>query len=327
MESVRSALADVSVVLLTPFSEDDSIDARTFSDLTYAAVRAGVGSVVTASSVGEFYSLNRVEWRHLLRSAIEVVESSTTVVFAGVGHDLATAVEMTREAEDLGAAAVMVHPPPHAFVTPEGYEAYLSAIGQAASIGVIPYLRSPLPADVLTRVCALENVIGMKFAIADPVMIGDWHRVVRDVDGDFVFSCGLAERWAPAMWALGATGFTSGLANLAPEVAVRFLGDLRSGDATRVLDTWSRIEPLERLRNRDGGGQNVSVLKAACTVRGMSVSKAVRPPALAIETSEMPDIEAVVVALGDMPAASKGPMLATAADAPRTEGSKEHSPA
>jgi 4-hydroxy-tetrahydrodipicolinate synthase len=191
VKSVRSALADVSVVLVTPFSEDDSIDARTFSDLTYAAVRADVGSVVTASSVGEFHSLKRVEWRYLLRSAIEVVESSTTVVFAGVGHDLATAVEMTREAEDLGAAAVMVHPPPHAFVTPEGYEAYLSAISRAVSIGVIPYLRSPLPADVLARVCALENVIGMKFAIADPVMLGVWHQVVQDVDGDFVFSCGL----------------------------------------------------------------------------------------------------------------------------------------
>lgn len=299
MKRVRSALADVSVVLLTPFSEDDSIDVKAFSDLTYAAVRAGVGSVVTASSVGEFYSLNRVEWRHLLRSAIEVVGSSTTVVFAGVGHDLATAVEMSREAEDLGAEAVMVHPPPHAFVTPEGYEAYLSAISRAVSIGVIPYLRSPLPADVLTRVCALVNVLGMKFAIADPVMLGVWHRVVQDVDGDFVFSCGLAERWAPAMWALGATGFTSGIANLAPEVAVGFLSDLRSGDATRIQATWSRIEPLERLRNRDGGGQSVSVLKAACAARGLSVSKAVRPPASAIETPEMPDIEAAVAALGE----------------------------
>lgn len=299
MKSVRSALADVSVVLVTPFSEDDSIDARAFSELADAAVHAGVGSVVTASSVGEFYSLNRAEWRHLLRSAIEVVESRTTVVFAGVGHDLATAVEMTGEAEDLGAAAVMVHPPPHAFVTPEGYEAYLSAISRAVSIGVIPYLRSRLPADVLTRVCALENVIGMKFAIADPVMLGVWHRVAQDIDGDFVFSCGLAERWAPAMWALGATGFTSGIANLAPEVAVRFLGDLRSGDAARIQDTWSLIEPLERLRNRDGGGQSVSVLKAACAARGLSVSRTVRPPASAIEPQEMPDIEAAVAALGE----------------------------
>jgi 4-hydroxy-tetrahydrodipicolinate synthase len=296
--SARSALADVSVVLVTPFSEDDSIDASAFSDITAAAVRAGVGSVVTASSVGEFYSLNRIEWTHLLRSAIEVVGSSTTAVFAGVGHDLASAVEMSREAEDLGGAAVMVHPPPHAYVTPEGHEAYLGAISRAVSIGVIPYVRSPLPADVLTRLCALENVIGMKFAIADPVTLGVWHQVVQDVDGDFVFSCGLAERWAPAMWASGATGFTSGIANLAPEVAVRFLGDLGSGDATRIRDTWSRIEPLERLRNRDGGGQSVAVVKAACAVRGMSVGTAVRPPASAIETSEMPDIEAAVSALG-----------------------------
>ena len=298
MDHVRSALADVSVVLVTPFSDDDSIDVTTFSDLTHAAVRAGVGSVVTASSVGEFYSLNRVEWRLLLRSAVEVVGSSTTAVFAGVGHDLATAVELTREAEDLGAAAVMVHPPPHAFVTPAGYEAYVSRISRAVSIGVIPYLRSPLPTDVLTRVCALENVIGMKFAIADPVMLGVWHRVAQDVDGDFVFSCGLAERWAPAMWPLGATGFTSGIANVAPEVAVGFLGDLRSGDATRIQDTWSLIEPLERLRNRDGGGQSVSVVKAACAARGLSVSTAVRPPASAVEGPEMPDIEAAVAALG-----------------------------
>ena len=300
MNNVRSALADVSVVLVTPFSEDNAIDVGTFSDLADAAVHAGVGSVVTASSVGEFYSLNRVEWTQLLQSAIEVVESSSTLVFAGVGHDLATAVEMTREAEDLGAAAVMVHPPPHAFVTPEGYAAYLSAISLAVSIGVIPYLRSPLSADVLARVCALENIIGMKFAIADPVMLGDWHRVVQDVDGDFVFSCGLAERWAPAMWGLGATGFTSGLANLAPEVAVTFLGDLRSGDETRIQNTWSRIAPVEQLRNQEGGGRSVSVLKAACAARGIPIGTAVRPPASGIAASQMPDIEAAVAALGHM---------------------------
>lgn len=325
--SARSALADISVVLVTPFREDDSIDAGAFSDLTDAVVRAGVGSVVTASSVGEFHSLTRVEWRHLLRSAIEVVESSTTPAFAGVGHDLATAVEMAREAEDLGAAAVMVHPPPHPFVTPEGYEAYLSTISGAVSIGVIPYLRSPLPDDVLTRICSLENVVGMKFAIADPVKLGDWHRVVQDIDGDFVFSCGLAERWAPAMWALGATGFTSGLANLAPEVAVRFLGDLRSGDATRIQDTWSRIAPLEQLRNHKGGGRSVSVLKAACAARGIPIGMAVRPPASAIAASQMPDVEAAVAVLGEMQTAVNSPMHATAAEAVETEDSTEHSAA
>jgi 4-hydroxy-tetrahydrodipicolinate synthase len=297
MESVRSALADVSVVLVTPFGEDGSIDVSTYSDVTDAAVRAGVGSVVTASSVGEFYSLSRDEWRRLLRSAVEAVASSTTAAFAGVGHDLETAVEMSREAEELGAVAVMVHPPPHAYVTPEGYEAYVSAIGRAVSIGVVPYLRSPLPPEILARVCAPENVVGMKFAIADPIVLGVWRGVAHDVDADFVFSCGLAERWAPAMWAHGATGFTSGLANLAPEVAVGFLGDLRSGEATRIRETWSRVEPLERLRNRDGGGLSVSVLKAACAARGLPVATAVRPPASAVEASAMPEIEAAVAAL------------------------------
>jgi hypothetical protein len=38
-------------------------------------------------------------------------------------------------------------------------------------------------------------------------------------------------------------------------------------------------------------------------------------------------IEAVVAALGDMPTALNGPMHATAAEAVRTEGFKEHSAA
>jgi 4-hydroxy-tetrahydrodipicolinate synthase len=93
-----------------------------------------------------------------------------------------------------------------------------------------------------------------------------------------LFICGLAEPWAPAMTALGAQGFTSGLVNVAPARSVAILAALRAGDMARANALIAQIAPFEALRAEEQNGANVSVVKAALALMHDDVGHA-RPPA------------------------------------------------
>src|SRR3546814_15352471 len=83
-----------------------------------------------------------------------------------------------------------------------------------------------------------------------------------------VWVCGLAEGWAPAFYAAGARGFTSGLVNVDPERSLAIWRALDGGrfDEARALIT--PIAPFETLRTKHNTGANATVVKEALTLGG-----------------------------------------------------------
>jgi 4-hydroxy-tetrahydrodipicolinate synthase len=88
---------------------------------------------------------------------------------------------------------------------------------------------------------------------------------------------GLAELTAPAFWALGARGFTSGLAGVAPELSLSMLAALRRGDPGAAMKAWAAARPFEELRAANASADNVSVVKEALAQLGVCRPD-VRPP-------------------------------------------------
>ena len=69
-----------------------------------------------------------------------------------------------------------------------------------------------------------QNVLAIKYAVPDPVRFAS---VARDAGLDrFTWIAGLAELHAPGYWAVGATGLTSGLVNVAPALSIAMLDAL-----------------------------------------------------------------------------------------------------
>ena len=70
-------------------------------------------------------------------------------------------------------------------------------------LGVVPYIRNPRigGAQIAELADACPNVIGVKYAVPDPVRFA---AVARDAGLDrFVWVAGLAELYAPAYFAVG----------------------------------------------------------------------------------------------------------------------------
>lgn len=275
-EAMRDRLAGVVAITVTPFDGDDRVDEAALMVITQRMVNAGVKVVTANGNTGEYYSLTAAERRQCLLAVAEA--ASGALVIGGVGGAGSDAVRAAREAWEGGADAVMVHQVPHPYITEAGWIAYHRAIAEAVpDLGLVPYIRSPhvTPAAVRELANQAPNFVGVKYALPDPVAFAS---MCAGVGGSpLVWIAGLAESYAPSLFATTATGFTSGLANVVPEIVVAFLDALRAHDSDATFRLWSQIREFEDLRARDGNALNVSVVKEALCQLGLS-GRSVRPP-------------------------------------------------
>ncbi|MEV8306487.1 dihydrodipicolinate synthase family protein [Streptomyces flavidovirens] len=266
---LKTALADVVAIPVTPFAADGNIDTTAHRALLRRLLDGGVRVLTPNGNTGEFYALTPEERRTVTELTIDEADGRATIL-VGVGHDIPTAVAAARHARDAGAAMVMVHQPVHPYISQDGWTDYHRAIAEAVpELGVVTYIRNPLlAADRLTALAdSCPNVIGVKYAVPDAARFGAF---ARDAGLErFVWIAGLAELYAPSYFATGATGFTSGLVNVAPAVSLGMLEALRAGDYAAAMKVWEQIRRFEELRADRQFADNVTVVKEALASLGL----------------------------------------------------------
>ncbi|MFE5397649.1 dihydrodipicolinate synthase family protein [Streptomyces sp. NPDC056568] len=292
-ETQRAALADVVAIPVTPFAEDGTVDAGTYRALLRRLLDGGITTLTPGGNTGEFYALTPAE-RTLVAELTAEEAGDRAAILVGVGHDVPTAVASARHARDLGATMVMVHQPVHPYVAQSGWVDYHRAIAEAVpALGVVPYIRNArLPGARLAELAdACPNVIGVKYAVPDAARFAAF---ARDAGLDrFVWIAGLAEPYAPSYFSAGATGFTSGLVNVAPAVSLNMIEALRAGDYAAAMKVWEQIRRFEELRAADGSANNVTVVKEALASLGLC-RREVRPPSRPLPEDERAEVALIV---------------------------------
>ena len=258
-ETLRRTLATVVAVPVTPLHAEGNPDWDTYAALTGRLIDGGITVITPNGNTGEFYALSRAE----ARQAIEVAATASRgriELLAGVGHDIAAAVEAAGHARDHGVRMIMIHQPVHPYVSAEGWVEYHAAIAGAHIAALAD--RAP-------------NIVGVKYGVRDATKFA---AVARDAGIDrFTWLAGAAELTAPAYWACGAHGFTSGLANVHPGLALSMLDALRANDFGAAMKVWESVRRFEELRLADANADNVSVVKEALAQLNLCRAD-VRPP-------------------------------------------------
>jgi 4-hydroxy-tetrahydrodipicolinate synthase len=278
---LRDRLASVIGIPVVPYDGDGRVDEERVARLADRLLDAGLTVLTPNGNTGEFYALSPAERRRVLE-IVAGVRRADTVIVAGVGLDLETAVVDARHAAGAGAHAVMVHQPVGPYLSAAGWVDYNAAVAASVpDLAVVPYVSTPMVSG--GHVAALAerapNVVALKYSVPDPVHFA----AVRDDAGhDLLWIAGLAESWAPAYWQAGARGFTSGLVNVAPQVSLALLAALRAGDAATVTSISRQVRPFEALRARNGSADNVSVVKEAMHQAGLC-DRSVRPPSSVLD--------------------------------------------
>jgi 4-hydroxy-tetrahydrodipicolinate synthase len=299
--TLRRALATAVVVPVTPYQADGNPDWDTYAALTARLIDAGISVITPNGNTGEFYALSQAEARQALETAAKVASAGgehSAEVLAGVGHDIATAIEAARHAQDHGVRMIMIHQPVHPYVSAEGWIDYHAAIaGAVPDLGVVLYIRDERRAghDIAQLVERSPNVIGVKYGVRDAIKFA---AVARDAGlGRLAWLAGAAELTAPAFWAVGARGFTSGLANVSPALALGMLEALRENDFQAAMQAWESARRFEELRLADGSADNVSVVKEALAQLGLCRAD-VRPPSRLLPADIKNQISGILTSWG-----------------------------
>jgi 4-hydroxy-tetrahydrodipicolinate synthase len=296
-QTLRHALATVVVVPVTPLHADGSPDWDTYAVLTRRLIDGGITTITPNGNTGEFYALSNAEARQALETAAKA-SSGRAELLAGVGHDIATAVESARHAQDQGARMIMIHQPVHPYVSKEGWIDYHAAIaGAVPDLGVVLYLRTEriTGAHIAALADRAPNVIGVKYGVRDATTFAG---VARDAGIDrFIWLAGAAELTAPAYYASGAHAFTSGLANVNPALALSMFDALRAGDFGAAMKVWESVRRFEELRGADSSADNVSVVKEALSQLGLCRAD-VRPPSRLLPAAIKEEITGILKSWG-----------------------------
>jgi 4-hydroxy-tetrahydrodipicolinate synthase len=297
LDTLRTALATVVVVPVTPFGPDGAPDLGTYAALASRVIDGGISVITPNGNTGEFYALSLPEACAVLETAA-VTARDRALVMAGVGHDIATAAELARHAASRGADMIMIHQPVHPYVSAEGWVDYHAAIaGAVPELGVVLYIRS----ERITghHIAALAdrapNVIGVKYGLRDASAFA---KVARDGGIDrFTWLAGAAELAAPSLWSAGARGFTSGLANVTTGIPLAMLDALRAGDYEVAMKAWEQSRRFEELRAADASADNVSVVKEALHQLGLCRPD-VRPPSRLVPAPVKAEISGILDSWG-----------------------------
>jgi len=275
IDELRQALTGISGILVTPFDADGGLAPARQKPIVERAIAAGVHMLTINGNTSEFYTLTIDEAETMVRAAAQRVDGRVPLI-AGIGRGIEDACRLARTSVAAGVDALMIHQPPDPFVSPRGMIAYVERVAEAAGgLPIVLYLRNDaIGTAAIAALCTVEGVIGVKWATPNPMRLAE---AMVACDPGIVWVGGLAEIWAPAFYAVGARGFTSGLINVWPERSVAIHAALETGDFAAARRLIAGMKAFEEIRAEEMSGANVTGVKAALQMTGLDCG-ATRPP-------------------------------------------------
>jgi 4-hydroxy-tetrahydrodipicolinate synthase len=272
---LSKALTGISGILVTPYDNAEEIAPRKLAPIIDRALAAGVHIPVVNGNTGEYYALTNDEACTMVREVAQMVDGRAPLL-AGVGRGIRDACALAKASAEAGADALMIHQPPDPFVSPRGTVDYVRAVRDASGgLPVMLYLRNDaMGPEGIARLCEVEGVKGVKWATPNPLNLA---RAIEAAPKDIVWVGGLAEVWAPPLYAVGARGFTSGLINVWPERSVAVHAALDAGNYGEANRLIAGMRAFEDIRAEEHNGTNVTGVKAALMAIGQDCGPT-RPP-------------------------------------------------
>ncbi len=160
------------VALVTPMHADGSLDWQALDALLDWHIESGTNGIVAVGTTGESATLAVDEHCEVIGRVIERVAGRIPVIAGTGGNATAEAVELTREAQALGADACLLVTPYYNKPTQEGLYQHYRHIAEAVSIPQILYnvpgrTGVDMLPETVARLADIDNITGIKEATGD----------------------------------------------------------------------------------------------------------------------------------------------------------------
>jgi 4-hydroxy-tetrahydrodipicolinate synthase len=165
-------LGEVLTAAVAPFDANGAVDYDRYRALCEFLVENGSDGVVVNGTTGEASTLSEEERIGLIEAALEAIGDRATVV-AGTGtNSTAHSVELTEQAHEAGAHAVLVVTPYYNKPPPRGVVEHFKAVAAATDRPVVAYnipgrVVINIEPETMAELAEIPNVTAVKQSNAD----------------------------------------------------------------------------------------------------------------------------------------------------------------
>jgi 4-hydroxy-tetrahydrodipicolinate synthase len=232
--------------LVTPF-KNGSVDEKAFRDLVEWQITEGTNGLVPVGTTGESPTLSHDEHKRVVEWCIDQADGRVPVIAGAGSNSTAEAIELSKHAEEEGAAAVLIVTPYYNKPTQEGMYQHFKAINDAIGIPIIIYNipgRSvvDMSVDTMKRLFDCKNISGVKDATASMMRVSQQREVLGP---DFNQLSG-EDGTCLGFMAHGGHGCISVTSNVAPRLCAEFQSACLKGDFAAALKLQDKLMPLHQ---------------------------------------------------------------------------------
>lgn len=230
--------------LVTPFL-NGQVNYPMAEVLLQRQINVGISAVVLCGTTGESPTLTDEEKLELVRRC-KACAGDRCKIIAGTGSNAtAHSVELSIQAQEAGADAVLVVSPYYNKATPEGLYAHYLSIAHAVKIPVIIYnvpsrTGVDIPVSVYQRLSRIPNIAGVKEAGTDITKIG---KIRRACGEDFCIWSGNDDFTVPIL-SMGGQGVISVMSNICPVEMQALTQAALAGDFDTASSLQIQLQPL-----------------------------------------------------------------------------------
>src|SRR6188472_3075648 len=231
----------VMTAMVTPFTEDGSLDVDGATALARWLQEQGNEGLVIAGTTGEAPTLTDPEKLALWEAIADAV--TIPVIAGSTGADTAHSVHLTAEASKLGVAGVLALCPYYNRPSQAGIELHLRAVADATDLPVIVYdipVRTgrKVSTELLARLAhEVDNVVGVKDAAGNPA---ETARLLAVAPSHYEVYSGDDAMTLPLL-AIGAVGLIGVATHWVAPDAVEMFDAWQRGDVAAAIGVNSRL--------------------------------------------------------------------------------------
>lgn len=234
-----------AVAIITPMNEDGSVNYEEFGRFIDFQIENGTDAIVVCGTTGESSTLKVVEHNEAIKWCVEYVNHRVPVIAGTGSNSTACAIEISKEACDAGADALLLVTPYYNKTSQRGLIAHYTAIHDATNLPIILYNVpsrtglniAPETAYVLSK---LPRINGIKEASGSLEQIEKIHELCGDElnlwsgNDDQIYD--LMER--------GGKGVISVLSNICPQETHDIVQKYLDGDkegSKALMDKYMKL--------------------------------------------------------------------------------------
>ena len=235
--------------MVTPFDAEGQVDYEQAKRLAVALLDSGSDGLVVTGTTGEGPALSMDEKARLYGEVKDAIGDRGAVIAGTSDNNTTASIELSKEAERVGADALLLTVPAYNKPPQEGLYRHFKALAECTNLPGMLYnvpSRTSLNMtnETTVRLSGIDNIIGIKEASSDPVQIA---RVIRDTPDDFRVWSGNDDETFGIM-SMGGFGVVSVAAHLVGNQIKQMMGYTLEGDVEaagaehlRLLDIFKGL--------------------------------------------------------------------------------------